>query len=122
MNTEFFIARRYLFSKKRKIFSLSTTIAIGGIFVGVAALLITLSMMNGFQNELRRRILGGTPHIIVGKYFNEPLDNHAMIMDKLRSESFIEGMAPFVAQKSIVRFQRQMDGVFLKGGEHELVP
>src|SRR4030042_4805633 len=122
MNTEFFIARRYLFAKKRKIFSLSTTIAIGGIFVGVAALLITLSMMNGFQNELRRRILGGTPHIIVVKYFNEPLDNHAMIMDKLRSESFIEVMAPVVAQKSIVRFQRQMDGVFLKGVEPELEP
>ncbi|KPK67210.1 hypothetical protein AMJ87_13735, partial [candidate division WOR_3 bacterium SM23_60] len=62
-----------MLSKRVKFFSLSTSIAVGGIFVGVAALLITLSMMNGFQNELRRRILGGTPHIIVGRFFNEPV-------------------------------------------------
>ncbi len=120
MNTEFFIARRYLYSKKRKFFSLSTAIAVGGIFVGVSALLITVSMMNGFQNELRRRILGGTPHIIVGKYFNEPLENHALLMEKIKDENFIEDMAPFVYQKSIVRFRRQMDGVLLKGVEPEI--
>ncbi len=120
MNTELFIARRYLYSKKRRFFSLSTSVAIGGIFVGVSALLITLSMMNGFQNELRRRILGGTPHIIVGKYFNEPLDNSQEIMDKLQNEDYIKGMAPFVYQKSIVRFRRQMDGVLLKGVDPEL--
>ena len=83
MNTEFFVAKRYLRSKHRRFFSLSTLVAIGGIFVGVAALLITLSMMNGFQNELRRRILGGTPHIVVSRYFNEPLENHVAVMQDM---------------------------------------
>jgi len=45
MNTELFIARRYLLSRHRKFLSFSTVIGIGGVFVGVAALLITLSMM-----------------------------------------------------------------------------
>lgn len=120
MNTEFFVARRYLRSKRRRFFSLSTAIAIGGIFVGVAALLITLSMLNGFQNELRRRILGGTPHIVVRRYFNEPLGDYPALMEDLKQFNFIRGMAPFIVQKSIVRHQRQMDGVVVKGVQQEL--
>ncbi len=120
MNTELFVARRYLRSKRHRFFSLSTAIAIGGIFVGVAALLITLSMLNGFQNELRRRILGGTPHIIVRRYFNEPISDYPTLMEDLKGFGFIRGMAPFIVQKSIVRHQRQMDGVVVKGVQQEL--
>jgi len=119
MNTEFFIARRYLRSKHRKIFSFSTIIAIGGVFIGVAALLITLSMMNGFQNELRRRILGGTPHIIVRRYFNQPLTDYEEIMPKLLQYSFIKAAAPFTIQKSIIKFKTQFDGVVIKGVDAE---
>ena len=115
MNTEFFIAKRYLRSKNRNFFSLSTVIAIGGIFVGVAALLITLSMMNGFQNELKRRILGGTPHIIVRKYFSEPLGSYEDLLQKLSKYSFIKGSAPFIITKSIIKYKSQMDGVVIKG-------
>jgi lipoprotein-releasing system permease protein len=119
MNTDLFIAKRYLRSRHRKIFSLSTFIAIGGIFVGVAALLITLSLMNGFQNELRRRILGGTPHIILRRYFTEPMQEHEEVMQKLEQFSFIEEKSPFIIQKSIVRLRNRMDGVAIKGVDAE---
>lgn len=115
MNVEFFIARRYMLSKRVKFLSLSTSIAVGGIFVGVAALLITLSMMNGFQNELRRRILGGTPHIIVGRFFNEPVADRAYVMSALSRYNFIEATAPFIYQKSIIRHNKRLDGVVIKG-------
>jgi lipoprotein-releasing system permease protein len=120
MNTEFFIAKRYLRSRNRRFFSFSTVIAIGGVFVGVAALLITLSMMNGFQNELRRRILGGTPHIVVRKYFNEPFEDDRTILERVARYQFVKAAAPFVLTKSIVRYKRQMDGVVLKGVDAEL--
>jgi lipoprotein-releasing system permease protein len=120
MNTEFFIARRYMLSKRIKFLSLSTAIAIGGIFIGVAALLITLSMMNGFQNELRRRILGGTPHIIVGQYFNEPVSDRAYVMSSLSEHDFIKATAPFVYQKSIIRYRDRLDGVVIKGVDAQL--
>ncbi|UCF69866.1 MAG: ABC transporter permease [candidate division WOR-3 bacterium] len=120
MNTEFFIARRYLLSRHRKFLSFSTVIGIGGVFVGVAALLITLSMMNGFQNELRRRILGGTPHIIVRKYFNEPLRGYQGVAEKLKEYEFIQAFAPFVYQKSVIKYKRQLDGVVIKGVDDKL--
>jgi lipoprotein-releasing system permease protein len=120
INTEFFIAKRYLRSKRINFFSLSTLITIGGIFVGVAALLITLSMMNGFQNELRRRILGGTPHIVIRRYFNEPLNDYDAVMQKLGEYDFIRAVAPFIIQKSIIRSRKTMDGVVIKGVDQEL--
>lgn len=120
MNTEVFVAQRYLLSRNRKFFSLSASIAIGGIFVGVSALLITLSIMNGFQNELRRRILGGTPHIIVRRFFNEPLVEYLEIMEKLENFHFIKAKAPFIITKSLVRNRRSVDGVIIKGVESEL--
>ncbi|HEC78080.1 MAG TPA: FtsX-like permease family protein [candidate division WOR-3 bacterium] len=120
MNTELFIARRYLRSKSGVFFSLSTVIAIGGIFVGVAALLIALSMLNGFQNELRRRILGGAPHILVRRYFNEPIEDHTLLLEKLSKFSFIKAAAPVVYQKTIVRHKKRMDGVVIKGVNQEI--
>ena len=95
-------------------------VAIGGIFIGVAALLITLSMMNGFQNELRRRILGGTPHIVIRRYFNEPLRDRKTVMQALEKYEFIEAMAPFIIQKSIIRSRKTMDGVVIKGVDEAL--
>jgi lipoprotein-releasing system permease protein len=120
MLVEFFVARRYLRSRTKRFFSLSATIAIGGIFVGVSALLITLSIMNGFQNELRRRILGGTPHIIVRRFFNEPLEDYKDIMDKLEGLSFIRAKAPFILTKSLIRNKRNADGVVIRGVDAEL--
>ena len=120
MNTEFFIARRYMLSRHRKFLSMSTAIAIGGVFVGVAALLITLSMMNGFQNELRRRILGGTPHIIVRKYFNEPIYDYQNVVKKLEPYRFVQASAPFVMQKSVIKYKKQLDGVVIKGVDDRL--
>lgn len=120
MNTELFIARRYLLSRHRKFLSFSTVIGIGGVFIGVAALLITLSMMNGFQNELRRRILGGTPHIIVRKYFSEPIREYQSLMAKLADYKFIDAAAPFVYQKSVIKFRQQLDGVVIKGVDDKL--
>ncbi len=120
MVVELFIARRYLRSRYRKFFSLSTIIAIGGIFVGVSALLITLSIMNGFQNELRRRILGGTPHIIVRRFFNEPLENYQEIMKKLEGFPFIKAKAPFILTKSLIKNKMNADGVVIRGVIPEL--
>ncbi len=120
MNTEFFIARRYMLSRRKKFLSMSTAIAIGGVFVGVAALLITLSMMNGFQNELRRRILGGTPHIIIRKYFNEPIQNYGDMVEKIKGYDFVKASAPFVYQKSVIKYKRSLDGVIIKGVDDRL--
>jgi lipoprotein-releasing system permease protein len=64
---EWFVARRYLASRRkgRRLLSLSTFIAIGGVAVGVMALLVVIAVMTGLQRDLQSKILAGTPHLYV---------------------------------------------------------
>ena len=66
MSYPLFIAKRYLQTRKRSaLVSRITTIAIGGVFVGVMTLIIVLSVINGFETELRQRIVGFNTHVLV---------------------------------------------------------
>jgi lipoprotein-releasing system permease protein len=76
--------------------------------------------MNGFQNELRRRILGGTPHMVVRRYFNEPVDNYRELMEKTAKFPFVQAQAPFIIAKSIIRHKKYVDGVVIRGVDQEL--
>jgi lipoprotein-releasing system permease protein len=64
---EWFVARRYLSSRRnaRRLLSLSTFIAIGGVAVGVMALLVVIAVMTGLQRDLQEKILTGTPHVYI---------------------------------------------------------
>ena len=65
---EWHIARNYLFSPQRgRLFSFITWITLGGVTVGVTALIITIGVMSGMQEDLMSKILGSSPHIIVLK-------------------------------------------------------
>jgi lipoprotein-releasing system permease protein len=66
---EIFIALRYLKSKKKyRAVSVTTAISIGGVAVGVMALLVVLSVMSGFHQDLQKKILGANAHIIIRDY------------------------------------------------------
>ncbi len=112
---EFFIARRYLKSKSGKFFSSGATTAIAGIFVGVAAIIIVLSVMNGFHQELKNRILGLTPHIIITKYSYEPINNYDSLLTIIRTYPGIASVEPFVYSKTIIRKESTSDGIIVRG-------
>jgi len=112
---ELFIARRYLKSKGGKFFSSGATTAIAGIFVGVAAIIIVLSVMNGFHQELKNRILGLTPHIIVTKYSYEPINNYDSLLTIIRTFPGIASVEPFVYSKTIIRKESTSDGIIVRG-------
>ncbi|HAJ28105.1 MAG TPA: lipoprotein-releasing system transmembrane subunit LolC, partial [Syntrophus sp. (in: bacteria)] len=66
MSFEFFISLRYLKAKRKQVFvSIITFLSIGGIALGVAALIIVLAVMNGFETDLRNKILGMNSHILL---------------------------------------------------------
>ncbi|MBM4315035.1 MAG: lipoprotein-releasing system transmembrane subunit LolC, partial [Deltaproteobacteria bacterium] len=66
MSYEFLISLRYLRARRKQVFvSIITFISVAGIFLGVAALIIVLAVMNGFETDLRTKILGINSHVIV---------------------------------------------------------
>ncbi len=62
-----FLARRYLGASRRggRLLSFITWVSLGGVVVGVTALILVIGVMTGMQNELREKILGSTPHVLV---------------------------------------------------------
>jgi lipoprotein-releasing system permease protein len=112
---EFFIARRYLRRRQGRGLSGIAWIGIGGVFVGVSATLIVLSVMNGFHLELRTRILGVTPHIIISKVFDSQVENYDSLARVVGSVPGVSGVAPFIMTKTMVRSRTTSDGVIVRG-------
>ncbi len=120
MNYTFYIARRYLQfqrnPKNKNFISLITLIAIAGITLGVAALLITLTILAGFEKEIKEKVSGFTTHIQVTGFQNQPLKNSHDVIEKLRTQIVgIRGVSPFIAKEGMVRFHNNIEGIIVKG-------
>ena len=98
------IAMRYLRSRRSsRLLSLITVIAVGGVTVGVMALVIVLGVMNGMQNDLREKILVVNPHLRVLTYGEGlRLDDWRSVLDTVRREKGVVAAAPFVLTQGIV--------------------
>jgi lipoprotein-releasing system permease protein len=117
LGLELSIAVRYLASRKKSRFlSLITFIAVGGVFVGVAALIIVMSVMNGLQDDLRARILANTPHIIFQRYNDRPIEDYRALMARIRDVPGVRGAAPFIYTEGIVGHGRDLnEGAVIRG-------
>ncbi len=112
-----FIAIRYLKSKKKyKGVSVNTAISIGGVAVGVMALLVVLSVMTGFQRDIQKKILGANAHIIVRDY-RGPMPDYKEVERRLHGEQGIVSFAPFVLGQVMVSYEKRAHGIFLRGIE-----
>ncbi|MBM3314662.1 lipoprotein-releasing ABC transporter permease subunit [candidate division WOR-3 bacterium] len=122
MRFELFLARRYLRGRSRRFVSGITAIATGGVFVGVAAIIIVLSVQNGFHKELRERILGSTPHVLVSRFGYQPVPyagDGDSVLAKIRRVPGVIDAAPFILFKTLVRAGRAVEGAVVSGVEAE---
>jgi len=116
MNLELFVARRYLRSRRRENFiSIITFISVGGVALGVAALILVLSMMNGFEKEVRSRIVGTTAAVTVFDAGGGALFGWEELAERMQSAPEVTGVSPFVLAKTAIRSERESDGVVVRG-------
>jgi lipoprotein-releasing system permease protein len=112
---QLFIALRYLKSKKRhRGVSFNTAISIGGVALGVMALLVVLSVMSGFHEDLQRKILGVNAHIVVLDY-KGTIDDPEGVVKKIQGQKDIVSASPFVLGQVMVSFGSKGQGVILRG-------
>ncbi len=122
MSYELFIANRYLRSKRRTGFiSLINYISILGVMIGVAALIVVLSIMNGFESEVRSRIIGFGAHIELRKYHYESLEDHENLRERIRHLPHIIGVSPYVNEKGLIISKNKKSGVVIKGVDPQTV-
>ena len=98
------IAWRYLRSRRgSKLLSLISIIAIGGVLVGVSALIVIIGVMNGLQHDLREKILVGSPDIRVLKYGEDlKITDWNTALDKVRKQPGVVAAAPFVLTEALM--------------------
>jgi len=114
------VASRYLRSKRRLSFiTLVSLLASGGVFVGVAALTIVLSVMNGFEDQVQRRIAGTNAHVAVLSADDRPMTPSDTLQAKIQAAAPGAGIAPFVYGKVMVASRSSVDGMVLKGVDPE---
>ena len=95
---EWYVARRYLSSKGGdRLFSFITWIALGGVTVGVSALVIVIGVMSGMQEDLMGKILESSPHVLVLQQGPSiRMDDWTTVADQVRKIEGVEAVAPFV--------------------------
>ncbi len=98
------IAWRYLRSRRgSKLLSLISVIAIGGVVIGVSALIVIMGVMTGLQNDLRDKILIGSPDVRVLNYGSDMvLKDWQPVMARVKAEQGVVAVAPFVLTKALV--------------------
>ena len=116
---ELLIGLRYTRAKKRgarrnRFVSFISAISMAGIALGVAALIVVLSVMNGFQTELRERILGVASHIQI-EGMDGQLPDWPRVLEEARRHPDVRGAAPFVQAQSMLTFGDEVRGVVIRG-------
>lgn len=112
---ELFIGLRYTRAKRRNHFiSFISLISMLGMGLGVMALIVVLSVMNGFQKEIRARMLGASPHLEVVADGGR-LNNSQSILDKVAQHPQVSAAAPYVAGQGMLSFGQSVQGVMVRG-------
>lgn len=113
---EFFIALRYLAAKRRgRSVSLSTFVSMGGVVLGVAALIGTLGVMTGFQEDIRDKILGTNSHIVVMDGTRDTIKDYTGIAAKIAASPHVTATTPFIYSQVLMTSERNVHGVVLRG-------
>jgi lipoprotein-releasing system permease protein len=102
-------------ARRNRFISFISSVSMVGIALGVAALIIVLSVMNGFQKEVRDRMLGVLSHIEVLAYTGAAIDNHAGVQNTLALQPQVLASAPFVLSQVLLAQGEDMRGALVRG-------
>ncbi|MGK0289273.1 MAG: lipoprotein-releasing system permease protein [bacterium] len=122
MAYEEFVALRYLRSpRKDRSISIITTISIIGVALGVMALVVVLSVMNGFTHDLRKALMGANPHITVRSYTfgSEGFKDYNKVAKEIKDHIKAKSVTPFTMNQSLVMGKGKPRGALIRGVDPE---
>lgn len=117
-----FIGLRYTRAKRRNHFiSFISLTSMLGIALGVTALITVLSVMNGFEKELRVRMLGMSAHLVVSAG-NEGFNQWQELADSLKTQPHVTGLAPYIQGQAMLTYNESVQGALLQGIDPQMEP
>ena len=116
MKFELFVARRYLTARRKQAFiSVITSISVLGIAIGVAALVIAIALITGFQGDVQDKILGATSHVMVSDLGGQGLSSYEGLAEKIRAIPGVESVTPVVYNTVLITGLGESSGALVKG-------
>ena len=113
---ELYVGMRYTRAKRRNHFiSFISAISTGGIALAVMLLITVLSVMNGFEQELRDRILGMASHIQITEPAGEFIDWQSIGSQVMQRADGVDGAAPYISGEGMLRSGRSLSGTLIRG-------
>ncbi len=120
MRYELFLSLRYLRARRHEVFiSLITMISMVGVMIGVMTLNIVLAVMTGFEEDLRDRILGFNPHVVISS-LQGFVDGYAEVVDTVSQVPEVVAVAPFVYGQVMVSAGQSVSGSLVRGVDPSL--
>lgn len=115
MRYEFIIGFRYLKAKRKQVFiSIITFLSIGGVALGVTALIVVLSVMGGFEDDLKKKILGTNAHLVIFQQ-GSAMRDYWEITRKVDSIPGVVAAAPFIFTQAMLTSESNTQGIILRG-------
>jgi lipoprotein-releasing system permease protein len=115
MSFELFVSYRYLKAKRKQTFiSIITFISMGGVALGVMALIVVLAVMSGFENDLKNKILGLNSHALVLSWDNA-IGNYEQLARQVESVPGVTAATPFILTQVMMSAGGQVTGAVLRG-------
>lgn len=115
MNLSFFIAKRYFFSKKRSIINIISGISVVGVLVGTAALIIVLSVFNGFQGLLEGLFSVIEPDIKIEAAKGKNFLLTDKLIQKVQANENVKFISPTIEGNGVIKYQDKQAIVHIKG-------
>jgi lipoprotein-releasing system permease protein len=116
MSYELFVSLRHLKAKRTQRFiSLNTWISVGGVALGVMALIVVIAVMSGFGKDLRDKILGTNSHVVVTNVTRTGMVNYEVIMEKVIKTEGVKAAAPFILNQVMLAYGDNAIGVVVRG-------
>ncbi len=120
MRFPLFVALRYLKAKRRQTaISIITVISVAGVMAGVAALVIALSVNNGFRIDLEQKLLGAMANVNLIRPEGNSIRHYDRLADRLAQLPGVAAAAPALYEQVLIANQQRAEGVVLKGIEPE---
>ncbi len=123
MSMEWFVALRYLRGKRKIGFiSLITYISAGGVCLGTLVLVLALAVANGFEKEVRDRIVGTLAHAKLLRYHGRGITSYDSLAQVMETHPEVVAAAPFIEGKGGIEHDETTEGVIIMGvdDEHEV--
>ncbi len=123
LSFEFFIALRYLFSRRKQTFIYVISImSIVGVALGVGALVVVLGVYNGFSTDIRDKILGANAHAIIMSHIPGALDDTQPILEKTLQVPGVSKATPFIYTEVMLSSPQGVKGLVLRGIDPHTAP